>query len=360
MNIFNPPLYFTYLSKHYVKNLLVILLGLSLAISVIDYFQQMQKLQSLGSYQLFYIFYRWQTALTTLYPLAIVFAVIMTKMMLVKHGNFVVLHAFGYSKRKLFRPFLFVALSTYLLFLGLHATSFSYAKDRAEYLLQNKYDKYRVSDLFFKYNDAFVFIKTLDPAQKMIRDLTIFKVQNQQVSYTIHAPVATFNGEEWDAQDVVLKTHVYKNGILEKYTQEFKPTMTTLQGYKPKIIESLYEGKSLSIIDAFYTLRLLFKQSLNSNKIRAALYSKVITPLFSIALLLILFFKLPFYARGINISTNVALALGVIVGTWGMLFGLQRIGYTGVVPPEFTSLLPVTLLMGYAIYVYRTQEKLHS
>jgi lipopolysaccharide export system permease protein len=358
MNIFNPPLYFTYLTKHYVKNLVVILLGLSLAISIIDYFQQMQTLQKLGSYQLFYIFYRWENALTTLYPLAIVFAVIMTKMMLVKHSNFVVLHAFGYSKKKLFMPFLFVGFATYLLFLGLHATSFSYAKDRAEHLLQNRYDKYRVNDLFFKYNDAFVFIKTLDPVQKKIRGLTIFKVQNQQVSYTIHAPRAVFDGEEWDAKKAVLKTHIYKNGILERYTQEYKKTMKTLKGYKPKIIESLYEGKSLSTIDAFYAWRLLFMQSLNSNKIRAAFYDKVVTPLFSIALLLILFFKLPFYARGINISTSVALALGAIIGTWGTLFGLQRIGYSGVVPPEFTSLLPVTLLMLYAIYVYRSQEKL--
>lgn len=358
MNWFNPPLYFTYLTKHYLKNLVVILFGLSLAISVIDYFQQMQKLQSLGSYQLFYIFYRWENALTTLYPLAIVFAVIMTKMMLVKHGNFVVLHAFGYSKRKLFIPFLFVGLSTYLLFLGLHATSFSYAKDRAKYLLQNKYDKYRVNDLFFKYNDAFVFIKTLDPVQKKIKELTIFKVQNQQVSYTIYAPEATFNGKEWDTKDARLKTHIYENGILERYTQEYKPMMKTLKGYKPKIIESLYEGKSLSIIDTFYAWKLLFNQSLNSNKVRAALYDKVITPLFSIALLLILFFKLPFYTRGINISTSVALALGTIIGTWGTLFGLQRIGYSGVVPPEFTSVLPVTLLIVYAIYVYRTQEKL--
>jgi len=360
MNLFNPPLYFTYLTKHYLKNLVVILFGLSLAISVIDYFQQMQKMQSLGTYQLFYIFYRWENALTTLYPLAIAFAVIMTKMMLVKHSNFVVLHAFGYNKRKLFMPFLFVSLSTYLLFLGLHATSFSYAKDRAQHLLQNKYDKYRVDDLFFKYNDTFVFIKTLDPVQKKIIDLTIFKVQNHQVSYTIHAPEATFNGEEWDAKDVVLKTHLYKNDILERYILEHKPTMKTLEGYKPKIIESLYEGKSLSIVDAFYAWRLLFHQSLNSNKIRAALYDKVITPLFSIALLLILFFKLPFYARGINITTSVALALGTIIGVWGILFSLQRVSYAGVVPPEFTSLLPVTILMVYAIYVYGTQEKLKS
>ncbi|MFT7823951.1 MAG: LptF/LptG family permease [Sulfurimonas sp.] len=358
MKMLTPPLYFSYLVKHYLKNLLVILLGLSLAISVIDFLQQMQKLESLGGYQLYYIFYRWEESLTTLYPLAIVIAMIMTKVMMVKHNNIVIFHAFGYTKKKLFMPFLFVAMLIYGLFTLLHTTEFSYAKDRAELLLANKYDDYRVKDLFFKYNDAFVYIKDLDPVHKKITNITIFKIKGQKVSYTVHAPVATFVGEEWDAEEVVLKRHIYKNGVLLRYEEEYKESMKTLQGYKPKIIESLYEGEGLNIIDAFHAWRLLLKQSLNSEKIRATLYDKVITPLFSIALLLILFFKLPYHARLVNMSVNVAAAIGSIIGVWGILFGLARIGYNGVIPPEFTSLLPILLLSGYAAYLYIVDEKI--
>ena len=358
MNLLNPPLYFGYLVKHYLKNLLVILLGLSLAISVIDYLQQMQRLESLGGYQLYYIFYRWEESLTTLYPLAIVIAMIMTKMMMVKNSNIVVLHAFGFTKRKLFVPFFFVALLTYSIFTLLHTTEFSYAKDRAELLLKNQYDDYRVKDLFFKYNDTFVYIKNLDPIHKKITDITIFKIEGQKVSYTLHAPAATFDGEEWDAEDVVLKRHIYKKGILQRYEQEYKKSMKTLRGYKPKIIESLYEGEALNIIDAFHAWRLLIKQSLNSEKIRATLYDKVITPLFSIALLLILFFKLPYHVRVVNMSTSIAVAVGSIIGVWGVLFGLARIGYNGVLPPELTSLLPIFLLLSYAVYIYIADEKI--
>ena len=99
------------------------------------------------------------------------------------------------------------------------------------------------------------------------------------------------------------------------------------------------------------------KQNLNSDKIRAALYNKIVVPLFAIALLLILFFKLPFHARMMNIGSVIALSLGATFVIWGILFGLNQMGSNGVLIPEFTAILPIVLLWLYAIYVYITDEK---
>ena len=299
----------------------------------------------------------WQEALGLLYPLAIVFAVIMTKLSLVKNNTMGALHAFGYNKKRLFIPLLAVASGTYAIFTFLHTTEFSYAKDKAAFILKNELHAYDVNDLFFKYNDTFVYIKSLDPVAKKIEDITIFKVVGYQVRYTINAPTATFDGKEWDAKNAILKTHIYKDGELEKYSVEHKESIKTLRGYKPKIIESLYEGKALNIIDAFNTWQLLDRQNMNSDKIRAALYNKIIVPLFALALLLILFFKLPFHARMMNFGSVIAFSLGVTFVIWGILFGLNRIGSNGVLIPEFTGILPIALLWLYAVYVYITDEK---
>lgn len=356
MNLFSPPLYFTYLAKHYLKNLLVILFGLSVVFSVIDYFQHISKLDKLATYQLHYIFYKWEEAITLLYPLAIVFAVIITKVMMVKNSNIVALHAFGFSKKKLFAPFFAVSAVVYLIFMLLHTTEFSYAKDRASHLLKNEYSDYQVKDLFFKYNDAFVYVKNLDPIKKRIDDITLFKVEGNQVRYTIKAPYALYNGSGWDAKNARLKTHLYENDILQSYRLEYKESIETLEGYKPKIMESLYEGKALSVIDAYYTWRLFSVQNLDSSKIRATFYDKVVTPLFSIAMLLIVFFKLPFHSRMVNISATLALSLGATIMVWGVLFGLGRIGYNGVVLPELTTVVPILVLLLYAIYIYFCDE----
>ena len=83
----------------------------------------------------------------------------------------------------------------------------------------------------------------------------------------------------------------------------------------------------------------------------------MVVPLFSIALLVILFFKLPFHARMMNTGIIVALSLGITFGIWGILYGLNQIGTNGVIIPEITAILPISLLSIYAIVVYIKDEK---
>ena len=356
MSLLGSKLYFFYLSKLYIKNLLSILFGLSFAFAGIDYFQHIQTLDVSGSYQILYIFYMWEQALGLLYPLAIVFALIMTKLSLIRNNTMGILHAFGYSNKRLVLPLLLVSFTTYGIFTILHTTEFSYAKDKADILLKNELNAYDVNNLFFKYDDTFVYIDTLDPITKTIEGITIFNVAGYQVQYVIKATKATFNGHEWDAEDATIKTHIYRKSKLVRYDIEHRKSIKTLKGYKPKIIESLYAGKALNIVDAYNTWRLLDKQHLNSDKIRAVLYNKMIVPLFAIALLVILFFKLPFHARMMNTGTVIALSLGITSIIWGILFGLNQIGSNGVFPPEVSNILPIVLLWMYALYVYYTEE----
>lgn len=357
MSFLSPALYFRYLSELYLKNLLAILFGLSFAFASIDYFQNIQSLDISSNYKILYIFYMWQEALGLLYPLAIVFALIMTKLALVKNNTMGALHSFGYSKKRLLLPLFTVASLTYMIFLLLHTTEFSYAKDKASFLLKNELNTYDVNDLFFKYNDTFVYIDKLDPIEKKINNITIFKVEGYQVRYTIKSPLAVFDGEKWLAHDATLKTHIYKNNELQSYTIEHKDTIETLEGYKPKIIESLYVGRSMNIIDAYHTWKLLDRQNLNSDTIRAAMYDKVLMPLFALALLLVLFFKLPFHARMMNLGAVIAFALASTFVIWGILFGLGRMSASGSILPELGALLPIVVLGIYALYVYFTDEK---
>jgi lipopolysaccharide export system permease protein len=357
MNLFAPPRYFRYLAWHYLRNLVAILFGLAFAFAAIDYFQHIQELDVSGNYKILYIYYMWQEALGLLYPLAIVFALIMTKLSFVKQNTMGALHAFGYSKKRLIAPIMFVATLTYGIFLALHTTEFSYAKDKAAVLLENQLNAYDVNDLFFKYNDTFVYMKKLDPVHQRLENITIFKVKGHKVLYTIHAPYATFDGKEWEAHQALLKTHIYEKGELARYTVAHKKSIKTLSGYKPKIIESLYEGKALNIVDAYHTWRLLEKQHLNSDKIRAAFYEKTVMPLFALAMVIILFFKLPFHARMMRFGLVIAMALGATFVVWGVLFGLYQIGSNGVLAPEITAVLPIVLLWIYALYVYFTDER---
>lgn len=357
MSLLYPSLHYRYLSKMYIKNLLAILFGLSFTFAIIDYFHFAQHLDISSNYKILYIFYKWEEAIGLLYPLTLVFALIMTKLTLVKNNTMGALHAFGYDKKRLLFPLLSVASVIYVIFLVLNTTEFSYAQDKAGALIKNELEVYDVNDVFFKYNDTFVYVKMLDPIKKTIEDITIFKVEGHQVRYTINAPKALFDGTKWHAKDATVKTHIYDNGILQRYTVEHKENIETLEGYKPKIIESLYEGKPLNTMDAYHSWLLLDKQALNTDTIRAGFYDKIVIPLFALALLLILFFKLPFHARMVNLGTVIAFALAITFSIWGLLYGLGLLGSNGILIPELTAVLPIVLLWIYAIYVYFTDEK---
>jgi lipopolysaccharide export system permease protein len=345
------PHYFLYLSRHYGINLLALLAGLSTAFATIDYFQHAQQLAS-SNYKILYIFYMWEEALALLFPLAIVFAVIMTKVMLIKQSNMVALHSFGYTTRKLFAPFGVVAIGVYILFLGLHTTEFSYAKDKARALLDRSTGAYEVSDLFFIYDGDFVYAKELDPIRKEIHDLTLFKLEGNRLLYTFRAKEARFNGKEWDASDIIIKElHDDEQGA-KSYKTYFIEQMKTLVGYRPQVIESIYEGKTLNILDTFSAWRLLEEQGLPTEKLRSALYYKALFPLFAIAMALILFFKIPFHPRYMNMAWVVAIAVGSTFVVWGAFFALNQIGQNGVLVPELAMIVPLSLLVIAALWVY--------
>lgn len=348
-----PPIYFTYLLKRYIRNFIAILFGISFAFAFIDYFQHMQSLQVSWNYKILYVFYMWEQALGLLYPLAIVFALIMTKLSLVRNSTMTVLYAFGYNSRQLLKPFLLTATAVYLLFVWLNTTEFAYSKDKAKAMLQLRIGEYSVHDIFFKYHQTFVYMKSLDPAARIIYDMTLFKVEEYRVRYTMHAKRAVYDGESWEAKDVEIKQHIYDDkGDLQRYETRYEKEIATLKGYKPKIIESLYEGEALNLIDAVKTWKLLKEQKVDTDKIRAAFYEKTVTPIFALAMLIILFFKMPYHARMINLGWVSALSIGATFVIWGVLFGLNQLGKNGVILPEFASIFPVVLLCLYAIWLY--------
>ncbi len=348
-----PKLHFRYLAKNYFVNFLALLMGLSMAFAMIDYFQHSQQLELSSNYTIVYIFLMWQEALAQLYPIAIVFAGIMTKLTLIKSSNMVALHSFGYTKRQLFAPFFVVALAIYLSFMWLQTTEFSYAKDKAVAMLEDGMRAYALDDLFFIYDGDFVYAQKLDPIKKEMRNITIFKVgADNDLIYTIIAKAAKYDGHSWLAKDIIIKRLVYDKKGIKRYETYTEDELTTLVGYKPKVIESIHEGKALNIIDMDKTYKLLDKQHLNTKKIRSSIYSKIVFPLFSIILLLVLFFKMPFHARYMNLPLVLSASLGTTFLVWGLLFAFNQMGRNGVLSPELAIPLPILLGLLYALYVY--------
>jgi len=346
---------FKYVLIHYLKNMLIILFALSSLFTGLDFLIGGTHLPSFNI-KVLYIFNRWQESLNLLYPLAIIFGGIWTKISFIKQNTLGALYALGVSRVELFRPFLFVSFSIYLLFVGLNFTSFATASDIANGIKKHNYNNKYTQDLFFKYNSSFVYIKRLIPEEKRLEGLTIFILKNNKVVEVQDAKEAKYSNLEWIASDVIVKKIV--SDIGEKRLKiDYLKSLRTLKNYNPKILNSIYENRKLTLYDSLIAKRLLSTQGIGTYKVRADIYNKTVMPLFSIALLMILLFRFPFHARYINIVAVTTKALGGTLFIWGILFASYRMGLNGVISPEIAIIAPMSILWSYAIYTLGKAKK---
>ena len=349
-------MFFRYVAFHYLKNMLIILMGLTGLFTGLDYLMNASSLNSFNI-KVLYAFSKWQESLNLLYPLAIILGGIWTKIAFIKQNTIASFYALGLTRRELFKPFLLIGVLTYLLFLGLNFTSFSTAHDTAKRVKKNEYAISKTEDLFFKYNNSFVYIGMLLPEKYKLEDLTIFKMKDREVIETLTAKEAWFNLYEWVAPDAIKKSKQIKSNGSQYLKVEKIDLIHTLKGYEPKILTSIYDGKELTLYESVMAKSLLENQGLSTEMLRADIYTKVVTPLFSIALLMILMFCFPFHARYMNIASSTTQVLGGTLFVWGILFALQGVGSNGTVSPEIAIILPIILLWIFAFYTLAKSDK---
>lgn len=350
--------YFVYIVKLYTKNFFILSFGLSFIFGLIDYLNSSSEIQGSANQHILYIYYILQKAVDIVYPLSLIFAVIMTKIDMVKQNTIGALYSFGYSSTSILSPILLVALLVYLSFVWLQTTSFARANSDA-FAIKLGQDNHSSENLFFKYHDTFVYINELNGINKQIYGLSLFKTKDNQVLYTIRAKNARFDGKAWNIIDGQMQTHIYdKRGILVRYKDSFHGNFITLNGYKPSVMEALHNGQEMKIGDVVRGIRLLKNQGLDTTKIRSYLYEKVIFPIFVFGLIVILFYKIPSYARFSNSALVSAISIGASLVAWAILIGLGRLGTSGVVYPEIAYGLPVLLIALYALWLIRKETRI--
>jgi lipopolysaccharide export system permease protein len=332
-------------------------MGLTGLFAGLDYLMNGSSLTSFNI-KILYAFSKWQEALNLLYPLAIIFGAIWTYISFVKNHTLSSFYALGVTRKELLKPFLVISILTYLLFLSLNFTSFATAHDTAKRVQKNQYGVSKTEDLFFKYDNSFVYIGSLIPQRYKIEDLTIFKMENNEVVETFTSNEAWYNIHEWVAVNGIKKSKRLDKDGNEYLKVEKIVRFHTLKDYQPKILKSIYDGKELTLDAAIAAKRLLTNQGLSTEALRADIYGKISLPLFSIALIIILILSFPFHARYMNITATSMKALGGTLFIWGILFALQRIGSNGTLMPELAIILPIVVLFVYAFYIFRESDKL--
>ncbi len=337
-----------YLALTYLKYFFIILFALVLFFVGLDFLQAMKSLPKSANLQFLYILYRALSGIDLLFPISLVFALIALKVHLIRSNELVALYALGYSKKDVLRPLFGGAMLLTLLYLLLHFTSFAYAKEYAENIKQYSSIQSTTKDLYFKYNDRYVYFQKLYPLQKRAANVRVFDTNGTHLERVVIGQEAFFRNNTW---------HIPRAKIVQNLGDHIAirvASVDTLQGYKPKILDSVYEGKtSMTLLDAIYAIKLFLHQNIDVQKLKAVLYYNLFYPFFAPLLMLILFYFVPLSSRigSVNLFSFAAIAATLFV--WGFLYVLIKLAFNGTLQPEIAILLPIFFLFVAALWFYK-------
>jgi len=346
-------IYQRYVSVIFVKNFFIVFLALQFFYLGIDLMQNFKKLPNSANLQILYSLYTFLNAINFTLPISLVIAMIISKFSLIRTNEIIAMYASGISKNSLIKPIFFTSIIVTIFYILLNFTNFTYSKEYAHNILNHSTVSISSSKLFLKYNNNYIYINKLDPFKKKAYGIRIFKIENDDLRTITKAKSADFVKDYWILNDIKIlnKPSVDKKGA--KLTSISYKHYKTLKGFKPKIIENVYEGKSsFSVTDAFQAIKLFLSQNVNISKIKASLFAMLIFPFFAPLLNMILFYYLPVSNRFFNLAIASSAFIFTSLMVWAVLFMLIKMSLNGVINPELAIILPIFLLSCFATYLY--------
>ncbi|RUM64436.1 MAG: permease [Sulfurimonas sp.] len=347
---------FKYIAFHYLKYFFVIMTALVLFMVGLDYMGNADSLSSSANLILIYIVYKVFFAIDMLLPLALVFAMISTKIFLIRSNALVSFFSLGYSKVDVLRPFVVVSTIIILLFISLHSwPSFARADEFSKNIRENDQYLSPTKDLFFTYKGQYVYFSKMLPLQEKAENIRVFSLKNNSLKEVIIAKEAVYRDNYWFIKeaDIIRKPDdlsFKEAGISVTKINDLK----ILEGFRPKILDQVYEGKvNFTINNAIDAIVLLKEQNMNTSSIQGALYKIFIYPFFVPCLIVIIFFFVPISARFLNISLFSFGAILASLLIWGSLFMLIELSNNKTISSEVGVIAPVVILFLIALRQWR-------
>lgn len=349
-----------YILKKYLINFIIVLISLEIFFVGIDFLQNFKSIPHSANLQILYVLYMTFFTLTITLPLSIVFGWIVTLVVFIRNNEFVAFNALGATNKKIILPVISISILLISILIVLQMTPLAYSSDQKKKILDNEYFTSTKSDIFLKYNDYYIYFKKLLPLEKRAEDIHIFRVSGKDVVETIIGEKAYFQNDRWYVLNVkIIEKPKELNVDSSKLDIRYEKFLHTLDGFKPKILDNVYDSKSdFSIIDAVSAVLLLQEQGINTDKIRSILYNLVIVPFFVIPLILLIFAYASLNSRFFNIGKFTSISIFGTLVIWGLFFMLYKFTNGGILIPEISILIPMLVWILISLYFYN--KKINS
>jgi lipopolysaccharide export system permease protein len=351
-----------YLVLQYLKSFSIIFFALVMFYIGVDYMQKYSSLPDSANLHVLYMFYNGYQAISFLLPLSVVFGFVAFMLRLIKSNEFTIIYSLGYKQRDIIVPILMTMLGLISTYMVLNFTDMAYAKEKFIKIQKGSYFSSYRDNLFLKYQNSYIYFGKLLPSKNLATNIRIFQLEDGKLKRYIDAKEGVFTGNEWVVKEATIMTtpETIELGS-EGVVVEENRNISILQGFKPRILDSVYDDNSitfsLSIVDAISTWFLLNEENINSAKVRLIFYNMTISPLFAPFIVMIVFFFTPNSSRMFNSVLYGSIVVFSTLLIWGVLFLLSKIAFSGVISPEIAILIPTVVLGVIASYFYTRLDK---
>lgn len=350
---------FKYISYHYLKYFFVILFALVLFFVGLDYMDNAESISQYANILVIYLVYQSFYAIHILLPLSLVFAMIATKISLIRTNALVSFYSLGYSRIDILKPFVVVSSIVILIFISLHTSQkFARSGEYADNIRNYSQYLHPSKDLFFTHENKYIYFSKMLPLQQEAHDIRVFSIEDKSLKKVLSAHKAIYKDNAWYIKeaDLIVKPAdmSFSSPGIEVSTEK---EIRILEGFRPKMLDQIYEGKvNYTIGDAFDALSLFGKQGVDVGVIRGALYKIFIYPLFVPFLVTIIFFFVPISVRFINVSLFSFGAIVSTLMTWGVLFMLIELAKNKTISSEVGIVLPIVILFFITIFIWKKYQ----
>ncbi len=347
---------YRYIGLKYLKSFLIVLLALVVFFSGIEILQNFSRLPASANLKLLYIIYNIYFQMTIILPLSLSFGFILFIIGLIRNNIFIALYSLGVTKKMVIVPVIVIGTFVLSLLIVGQSTSLAYSEYEKKKILRGTYLQDEKNSLFLKYNNNFVYFKKLYPLKNKAVGIKIFEIKNKKLISTTKANSAIYIDNHWQLTDVVILK--YEKDGLNKFQTKRLDSLKVLKGFKPKIMDKVYDiHNNYSIKDAIDTYDLLSKQNINTDTIRTSFYWTALSPFFVLPLILMIFSYTPINSRFFNTNRYVMVSLTSTIMIWATLFLLYKVASNGTLVPEVALIVPLLFLNILSIYIYNKKSR---
>jgi len=337
--------YFFYILKKYLKNFLIILISFSLLYTIVDIMFSISKMPTSSNLFVLYAYYMFIYSATLLYPLAFIFAFLLTLSQMIKFNELVSFYSLGFYPKKLIKPIIVFSVIFTLAIFGILSTKLAYSAEYAQAIKDAK--KLNTDNIFLKYNNYVIYIKKLNPVLKEAKNIFVFYIKNKKLTKYLFAKKASFIDNEWVAKNADVYLINEKRWIKNTSSQVF------LKNFKPKIISNLQILRDISFWDAYLTIK--YFKNVDLNKILSIVFYKIFTPLSMIGIIIYIFYISPIHIRVSNVTLFMIKSISLSILVWGIMLLLYKFAKQGVLPFYILS-VPFFIILIIDLLIRRKYE----